>query len=87
MKISLVHNIPGVPNNLPSLSFGQQIGHLAKVQEFKNGAKSIHLSQKRKTYKKALREFKDLYKPNSFYVPGFHVGSDIHDDSFEVFYV
>ena len=78
--------IQGIPKNVESLSFGQQIPHLRTIAEFKQSAKSTHLSQKRQSYKTALREFLSLHPEVKEYFAKFLCGSDAKDDSFELFY-
>lgn len=68
-----------------SLSFGRQIEYYHKIAEWKKTAASIHLSQKRQTYTKAIREFIKLYGAKEYFTT-FYAGEFVHDDSFEIFY-
>lgn len=79
--------LAGVPKNFDQLAFGQQVDYLRKIQQFKTQpeTRSIHLSQKRKSYTKAIREAIDLYCVGEFYCQ-FNASSDCFDDSFEFFY-
>ncbi len=90
-KISVIKNVAGLPTNYPSLSFGMQIAYRHIVADFISPAnprtKSVHLSQKRQSYKKAIKEFSDLYKPTAFYIPPFNADKkNCFDDSFVVYY-
>lgn len=78
--------VNGIPKNLDSLPFGQQIDHLRKIEAFKSTAKSVHLSQKRKSYKTALREFLSLNPEVKEYFAKFLCGQFEKDDSFQLFY-
>lgn len=67
------------------LPFARQLDFHKKIKTFKEGAKTTHVSQKRKTFSKAWKEFIDLYRPAEW----FTVVRDDHnyrDDSFEVWY-
>ena len=68
-----------------SLPFGRQIEFHKKIQEFKSRAKKIHVSQKRTTHTKAMREFKDLHKAVEWFTQ-YEDSPTCRDDSFEVFY-
>lgn len=70
-------------NNLP---LGRQIEYFRKIEEFKQSAKSTHISQKRRSTNIALKEFKNLYKPTAFYCTNTE-GPDYKNDSIEIFYL
>lgn len=75
----------GLPKNYQSLPFGRQIEYRRIIAEFKESAKSTHISIKRRTPAAALKEFKDLYNPSEFYAV-FHDSPTCRDDAFEVWY-
>ena len=79
--------IKGLPKDSDyiKLSFGRQIEYRRKIQEFQDAAKSTHLSQKRQTYSKAIKEFLALNDVTEYYTT-FHASKDCFDDSFEVWY-
>jgi len=56
-----------------------------RFEAFKAGAKSIHLSQKRQSYAKAIREAIDLYNVDQYYC-SFYCDENVKDDSFEFWY-
>lgn len=70
---------------LAALPFGRQIEYLKKIQEWLKDAKSIHISQKRVSYTKAIKEAIDLYDVKEYYCK-FYSGEFYFDDSFEFFY-
>jgi hypothetical protein len=79
--------INGLPSQteLAAMPFGRQIEHLRKIEEFKKGCKSIHLSQKHQSYNKAIREAIQLYAVTEYYCD-FHCDADMKDDTFEFWY-
>ncbi len=79
--------INGLPTDkvFAGLSFGQQLEHFAAIVEFKQSCKSTHLSQKRQTYSKAIREAMKLYGATEYYCE-FFCDSEVKDDSFEFWY-
>ena len=70
-------------NKLP---FGRQVEFHKKIKEFKDRAKSTHVSQKRRSHAAAWREFKELYSPEEYYAE-YEDGDSVRDDSFQVFYI
>lgn len=68
-----------------AMSFGRQLDHRKTLAQFQATAKRTHLSQKRQTYTKALREFIALNDVTEYYTV-FNAGDQCHDDSFEVWY-
>lgn len=86
MKPVILCNIKGIPKEYADLPFGRQLDFAKQIEEWKKTANSIHLSQKRQSYKKAIREFKELYDPTEYFTK-FHADKDNYwDDSFQVFY-
>ena len=89
MKKVMVHNLKSIPKdaaiywNNNGSGFGKQLEIRKSITEFctQSGIKTVWLSRKRKSTAAALKEFKALYNPNSFFSQ-FMDG----DDSFEVFY-
>lgn len=79
--------IKGMPKDkeFNALPFGRQIEGLRTIQQFKAENKSIHLSQKRKSYTKAIREAIDLYNVEEYFCQ-FLSGSEAKDDSFEFWF-
>lgn len=81
--------------NLPSLQlkekdfnilpFGRQIEYFKKIEEWKKAAKRIHISQKRCSTAKALKEFKDLYRPTEYFFVD-NQTANYKDDSIEIWY-
>lgn len=70
------------------LQFGRRIEHLHKIKEFKDSAKVVFVSQKRRSHTKAWKEFMDLYKPTEWYC-SYYDDRDCnsgYDDSIEIFY-
>jgi len=68
-----------------SLVFGRQIEYYPKFAEFKAKAKTTHVSQKRTTHAKAVKDFIKLYDVDEYWY-SYQDGEFIRDDSFEVFY-
>ena len=73
------------PKELEALPFGRQIDHLQAIRAFKGICQSTHLSQKRQTYQKAIREAVRLLGANEYYCE-FYCDSEMKDDSFEFWY-
>lgn len=86
MKITKF-KIVGLPKDteFAKMPWGRQIEWLRKIQEFKDSAKSVHLSQKRQSYTKAIREFVKLNEVKEYYC-SFHAGRDYYDDTFQIWY-
>lgn len=80
--------IKGLPTEkeLQEMPFGQQIEPLRAIAKFKESAKSTHLSQKRQSYTKAIREFLSLHPEVTEYFCAFHASKGRYDDSFEFWY-
>lgn len=79
--------IKGLPsdkdyNNMP---FGRQMNYFKLIEEFKKDSKSIHLSQKRQTYNKAIKETIALYDVKEYYC-SFYCDNQRKDDSFQFWF-
>jgi hypothetical protein len=87
-KPYVIKNIASVPSDLFSMPFGRQIEYHKVLHGFINNpeTKKTYLSQKRQSYKKAIKEFVKLYEPKSYYIPKFNSSSNCFDDSFVVYY-
>ncbi len=81
------YKIKGLPaeKELAGMPFGRQIEHLRAIEAFKTACKSTHLSQKRQTYTKAIREAVKLLGATEWYCD-FYCDSQMKDDSFEFWY-
>lgn len=79
--------INGMPTEkeFKGMPFGRQIEHLRTIEAFKASCKSVHLSQKRQTYQKAIREAIALYNVTEYYCD-FLCGQYAKDDSFQFWY-
>jgi len=79
--------INGMPkdSDYAKLPFGRQIEFRHILSEFKINSKSMHLSQKRQSYTKAIKEAIKLYDVDQFYCL-FQCNSQVKDDTFEFFY-
>lgn len=67
--------------------FGRQIEYARIIRDWKDDpkTKTVHISMKRRSFAKALKEFKDLYKPTAWYV-GYWDLADYRDDAVEFFF-
>ena len=86
--MSMYHfRVIGLPKDadFDAMPFGRQLEHLRAIEAFKLTAKSVHVSRKRTTFKKALADFKRLYKPKQYFCRNTET-SYSYDDSFEVWY-
>lgn len=79
--------IKGVPANYDTLPFGRQIEYHGTIGDFKARAKSTWLSQKRKSWRTALKEFKSLHKGVREYYAQFYADPHHYDDSFQLWYI
>ena len=79
--------IVGLPKDteFATMSLGRQTDHFRTIEAFKLKAKSIHLSQKRQSYRKAIREAIELYNVDQYYC-AFNAGKDCYDDTFEFWF-
>jgi hypothetical protein len=76
------------PKDFMAMGFNRFVEKRAihnQFAEFKKSAKSMHVSQKRRTNAAAMREFIDLYNVDEYYCE-YHDQGDYRDDSFEVWY-
>ena len=67
------------------LPFGRKIDYIRKINEFKNTAKTNHVSQKRKKSSTALKEFLKLYNVDEYYC-SFYDTNQCRDDSYQIWY-
>jgi hypothetical protein len=67
------------------LSFGRQLDYYPIIHKFKKESRDIHLSQKRQSYKTAIREAIKLYNVKEYYCE-FYCSDDYKDDSFQFWY-
>ena len=83
----LKFRIRGLPTDKEyvALSFGRQIEFRRKMEEFRTNAQMIHISQKRQTYTKAIKEAIDLYDVDQYFCR-FYCNDNYKDDTFEFFY-
>lgn len=81
------YKINGLPKEkeFNQMPFGRKIEHFRAIDAFKAGAKSVHISQKRRSTAAAIKEFKDLYKPTEYFYSE-HIGPDYRDDSIQIWY-
>ena len=79
--------IKGMPKDKDynALIFGRQIEYRFALADFKATAKTIHLSQKRQPYTKAIREAIDIYDVDQYFCM-FNCSENYKDDTFEFFY-
>ena len=79
--------IRGLPTDkeFVALPFGRQIEFRRVMEEFRTNAQMIHISQKRQTYTKAIKEAIDLYDVDQYFCR-FHCSDNYKDDTFEFFY-
>lgn len=80
--------IDGMPTDrvYNAMPFGRQMEFRCILSHFKSRAKSVHVSQKRRTFASALKEAISLYGATEFYCVS-HDSANYRDDSFEFFYV
>ena len=89
MKKVIVHNLKSIPKdaaiylNNNGSGFSKQLEIRKAITAFceQPGIKKVWLSRKRKSTTSAMKEFKDLYRPQNYFSQ-FMDG----DDSFEVFF-
>jgi hypothetical protein len=79
--------IKGMPKDreLAAMPFGRQIDHLRVIQAFKAECKSTYLSQKRQSYRTAIRDAVKLLGATEYYCE-FYCDANCKDDSFEFWY-
>lgn len=78
-------NVTGMPKQREwdAMPFGRRIEHYPKLAAFKASAKRIHVSQKRQSYRKAIKDALTLHEAKEFYC-SFQCSPQCKDDSFEV---
>ena len=89
IKKVIVHNLKSIPKdaaiywNNSGAGFSKQLEIRKAITAFyeQPGIKKVWLSRKRKSTTSALKEFKDIYRPQNYFSQ-FMDG----DDSFEVFF-
>lgn len=79
--------IDGMPKDsaFNSMPFGRQMEYRGLISAFKARAKSVHISQKRKSTAAALADFKKLYQPHEYFLMDTS-GPGYRDDSIQVWY-
>jgi hypothetical protein len=87
IKYITKYKLQGMPKDTDfvNMSFGQKIEFYQKIENWKKEAKIVYLSQKRKSYKTAIKEAIDLYNVKEYYCHFAH-GENYSDDSFEFYY-
>lgn len=77
--------INGMPTEkaFNAMPFGRRIEHYPTIAAFKARAKLVHVSQKRKPWKTAIREALADNNATEYYA-SFECGPNVKDDSFEV---
>ena len=87
MQQIIKFKIKGLPKNKEyvALPFGRRLEFDFAIGTFKAKARKVHLSQKRQTYSKAIREAIDLYNVDQYFCK-FSCNDNVKDDSFEFFY-
>jgi hypothetical protein len=76
-----IHAVKITPRDFMGMNFGRQIEYHRQFDEFKKTAKSTHLSQKRQTRAKAIKEFVELNQVDQFFA-----AVNPQDHSFEFWY-
>lgn len=69
-----------------ALPFGRQIEFNEALKTFKENASIVHLSQKRQTYTKAIRDAIRLYDVEQYYCRFYADKKRFFDDTFEFYY-
>ncbi len=79
--------IKGLPSDkeFSTMPFGRQIEHFRAIEAFKAACRSTHLSQKRQSYSKAIRDALKLHNATEYYCE-FYNDSMTKDDVFEFWY-
>lgn len=67
------------------LPWGRQVEYLQKIETWKQYSKKIHISQKSRSTAKAIKEFKDLYRPTEYFFVDRET-ANYRDDSIEIWY-
>ena len=76
------------PKEVNSLSFTDKWEFTKRVNAWKetDRVQTVWLSQKRQSFAKAMKEFKDLYQPTEYFVATHTCREAYFDDTFEVFF-
>ncbi len=72
-------------SELSAMPFGRQIEHLRTINEFKAAARSVWISQKRRSNAAAISEARKLYDAKEWLCE-FHDEPMYRDDSFQFWY-
>jgi hypothetical protein len=82
------YKISGVVSDkdFAGLPLPERLHQVSLIEIFKRTAKSVHISQKRRSHAAAWRAFKELYKPTQWHVR-YNDSPGCRDDSFEVHYI
>lgn len=74
--------------DLNAMPFGRQLEHIKVIKKWKETAMSVLISQKKQSFAKAMKEFKDLYLPTYWFTSAVSKkdSPNYYHDSFEVFY-
>ena len=83
---SFVLKIEGVPSNLFTLPFGQQIDGLKKIKEFQKIADKDYVDAKGKATMAAVKGWIKDNKPKQYYAKWGADSSSYKDDSVEIYY-
>lgn len=87
------YSIPslGIPTDkeLNAMPFGRQIEYIRRIQAWQEGKKKAYVSQKRQSFAKAIKEFKDLYQPSEWYTrtKPKNKSPNYYDDGIEIYYI
>lgn len=84
IKVYKIRGLPK-PEELHVLPFGRQIEYTPQINAFKAKAKTTWLSQKRQSYKKAIRDAVKLLDVDEYFCC-FAADKNYSDDSFEFWY-
>jgi hypothetical protein len=79
--------IKGLPSDkeLAGMAFGRSLETLKAIEKFKTEAKSTHLSQKRQSYAKAIKDAIALYDVKEYFCQ-FECSPQCKDDTFQFWY-
>ena len=80
-----IKSIPIAQTDYNKLPWGRQIEYRHAIKAFQDGAKTGHISQKRRSFAEAFVEFIDLYKPKEYFCLD-NTTDDYKDDSIQVWY-
>lgn len=86
MQLTRIFKLKNVDKNFENKPFGRQLDDLRAIAKFKETAKSVWISQKRRSTAAAMKEFKALYLPTEYYAEMGKESSTYRDDTFQVWY-